>query len=436
MKKESILGQFAKYTSLNVAGMIGLSCYILADTFFISKGLGADGLAALNLAIPVYNFINGTGLMMGMGGATRYSILKGQNEEEKANQYFTTCVKSTILIALLFTLAGVFLSRHITTLLGANEQVFQMTDTYLKVILIFAPMFMMNNVLLCFMRNDGNPRLSMIAMLTGSFSNIVLDYVFIFPFGMGIFGAVLATGFAPIISMGVLSTSILRGKNSFHLGRTEASVRKLGDIMSLGLSSLVSELSSGIVIIVFNFIILGLMGNTGVAAYGVIANISLVVVSMYTGIAQGIQPIVSSSFGAGDWKNVQKVFRYALVCVLGVSFAVYLCVCLFAGDITAIFNSEGDRVLQETAVYGLRIYFLACPFAGFNIITAVYFSSTDKPLPSQLISLMRGFFVIVPVTFLLSAVLQMTGVWLSFPTAELLTAVFAFGCRKKIRNTV
>ena len=436
MKKESILGQFAKYTSLNVAGMIGLSCYILADTFFISKGLGADGLAALNLAIPVYNFINGTGLMMGMGGATRYSILKGQNEEEKANQYFTTCVKSTILIALLFTLAGVFLSGHITTLLGANEQVFQMTDTYLKVILIFAPMFMMNNVLLCFMRNDGNPRLSMIAMLTGSFSNIVLDYVFIFPFGMGIFGAVLATGFAPIISMGVLSTSILRGKNSFHLGRTEASVRKLGDIMSLGLSSLVSELSSGIVIIVFNFIILGLMGNTGVAAYGVIANISLVVVSMYTGIAQGIQPIVSSSFGAGDWKNVQKVFRYALVCVLGVSLAVYLCVCLFAGDITAIFNSEGDRVLQETAVYGLRIYFLACPFAGFNIITAVYFSSTDKPLPSQLISLMRGFFVIVPVTFLLSAVLQMTGVWLSFPTAELLTAVFAFGCRKKIRNTV
>ena len=157
---------------------------------------------------------------------------------------------------------------------------------------------------------------------------------------------------------------------------------------------------------------------------------------MYTGIAQGIQPIVSSSFGAGDWKNVQKVFRYALVCVLGVSLAVYLCVCLFAGDITAIFNSEGDRVLQETAVYGLRIYFLACPFAGFNIITAVYFSSTDKPLPSQLISLMRGFFVIVPVTFLLSAVLQMTGVWLSFPTAELLTAVFAFGCRKKIRNTV
>ena len=94
MKKESILGQFAKYTSLNVAGMIGLSCYILADTFFISKGLGADGLAALNLAIPVYNFINGTGLMMGMGGATRYSILKGQNEEEKANQYFTTCVKN------------------------------------------------------------------------------------------------------------------------------------------------------------------------------------------------------------------------------------------------------------------------------------------------------------------------------------------------------
>ena len=434
MEKESILGQYAKYTSLNVIGMIGLSCYILADTFFISKGLGANGLAALNLAIPVYNFINGTGLMMGMGGATRYSILKGQNEEEKANRYFTTCVKSTILIALLFSLAGIFLSGFITTLLGANEQVFDMTNTYLKVILIFAPMFMMNNVLLCFMRNDGNPRLAMIAMLTGSFSNIILDYIFIFPFGMGIFGAVLATGFAPIISMGILSTSILRGKNSFRLTKTSGSLKKLRDIMSLGLSSLVSELSSGIVIIVFNFIILGLMGNTGVAAYGVIANISLVVVSMFTGIAQGIQPIVSSRFGVGDWKNVQKVFRYAFFSVLGVSVVVYACICLFAGDIAMIFNSENDRVLQETAVYGLRIYFLAGPFAGFNIITAVYFSSIDRPLPSQVISLMRGFFVILPITFLLSALFDMTGVWLSFPAAELLTALFAVFCHLRIRK--
>lgn len=149
MKQHTILNDFIKYASLNVLGMIGLSCYILADTFFISKGLGADGLTALNLAIPVYSFIHGSGLMIGMGGGTRYSILKSQNRQKDMNQVFINAAVAFLLPALFFFCAGLFFSAPLTHLLGANETVFEMTQTYLRVILFFAPAFMLNNLLLC-----------------------------------------------------------------------------------------------------------------------------------------------------------------------------------------------------------------------------------------------------------------------------------------------
>ena len=205
MKKENLcLQEFIKYSSLNVLGMIGLSCYILADTFFVSKALGADGLTALNLAIPVYSFIHGSGLMIGMGGGIKYAIVKSQKDADRADRIFTNAAALMVIIAGIFFLLGIFGTGFLVRLLGADEAVFEMTQTYLKVILLFAPMFMTNNLLLCFIRNDGAPQLSMTAMICGSLSNVVLDYVFMFPLGMGIFGAAFATGLAPVISILIL----------------------------------------------------------------------------------------------------------------------------------------------------------------------------------------------------------------------------------------
>lgn len=205
MEQQNYFKEFAKYTSLNVLGMIGLSCYILADTFFVSKALGANGLAALNLAIPIYSFINGSGLMIGMGGATKYSIFKSQNNFKKANNIFTQAFFLVVTMAAIYFLIGILFSGPLAKLLGATKSVYDMSSVYLRVILVFAPMFMMNNLLLCYVRNDGAPQLSMMAMLGGSFSNIVLDYVFMFPLDMGIFGAAFATGLAPVISILILS---------------------------------------------------------------------------------------------------------------------------------------------------------------------------------------------------------------------------------------
>ena len=419
------LREFARYTSLNVLGMIALSCYILADTFFVSLGLGADGLTALNLAIPVYSFIHGSGLMIGMGGGTRYSILKSQGNHQEADRVFTNVLYLAAVLAALFVAAGLLFAGDLVRLFGGTGAVFTMCRTYLRVILLFAPAFLMNNVLLCFVRNDGAPQLAMAAMIGGSLSNVVLDWVFIFPWGMGIFGAVFATGLAPIISMGILSPHFFRKKNQFRPVPCKPQLRRTARILSSGVPSLVTEVSSGIVIIAFNGLIMGLEGNTGVAAYGVIANLSLVVIAIYTGIAQGIQPILSRSYGAGDRAGLTIILRCAMMTQVVVSLLIYGIVAAFAPQIAAVFNSEGSASLQAIAEQGLRLYFIACPFAGCNVVLSMYFTSTERPLPAHIISLLRGFFLILPLAFLLAWLGQMAGIWLAFPLTEFLVAALA-----------
>lgn len=423
MKHGNYFHEFAKYASLNVLGMLGLSCYILADTYFIAKGLGANGLAALNLALPIYSLLNGCGLMAGVGAGTKYSIQKGLGDHKEADAVFTNAVCITAVLALAFVTAGLFFSAGVVRLLGADAEVFEMTRVYVRVILLFAPAFLMNNVLTCFVRNDGAPQLAMAAMLAGSFSNIVLDYIFIFPLGMGIFGAVLATGCAPAIGMLVLSLHFVRKNNQFHLARWKWRKQLVGGIFSGGFPSLVTELSGGIVILVFNFIILRLQGNVGVAAYGVVANLSAVVVSIYSGIAQGIQPILSRSCGVGDRSGVQTIFRYGIITVLALSAVIYTGVFFGAHWIAAAFNSGGDALLQSIAENGLRLYFTVCPFVGFNIVLSVYFTSTEHPLPAHLIALMRGFVVMIPMAFFLSAAAGLTGMWCAFPATEFFVSI-------------
>lgn len=425
MKHHTYLKAFAKYSLLNVLGMAGLSCYILADTFFISKGLGAGGLAALNLAIPVYSFIHGCGLMLGMGGATRFSICKGQENRPAGNRAFTHSLGIGVGFAVFFLFCGIFLSDWITCLLGADDDVFFMCRTYLQVILLFSPMFLLNNILLCFVRNDGAPQFSMAAMLAGSFSNIILDYIFIFRFHMGIFGAVLATGLAPVISMAVLSPYFIRKKNSFGIRTCAISFQIIKSILLNGIPSLITEVSSGIVIIIFNFIIWRLCGNTGIAAYGIIANLSLVVLSIFTGIAQGMQPLLSQSCGTGSRRACKAILHYGLISVAALSAVIYLCIYLGGEQITAVFNTESNALLQSLAVPGLRLYFTASFFAGLNIILCVYFTSIDQARPAHIISLLRGIIIIVPMAFLLSLG-GILGVWCAFPVTELL--VSGIGC--------
>ena len=431
MEQRQIRREFFKYTSQNVMGMIGLSCYILADTFFISQGLGPDGLTALNLAIPFYNFIQGFGLMMGMGGATKFALLRGQGREDEAQGVFTQSLILALAASLLFVIPGVFCSSQLSTLLGGSGAVHGMTRIYLQVLLSFAPAFLVNNVCLCFVRNDNAPRLAMTAMLGGSFSNILLDYLFIFPLNMGMFGAILATGLAPVISLAILAPHFRR--RTLHLSRQGLRVKGAGELAALGSPSLIAELSSGLVLLMFNLIILSLAGNLGVAGYGVVANIYLVVLALFTGLSQGIQPLVSAAWGRREERTVRTVYRYALWAAVLLAAAVYVLSVLFAQPIVAVFNREQDPVLQQIAVRGLRLYFTAFFFSGFNVVTAVYFSSMDRPRAGFAVSILRGFVLIGPLALIMSRLWGMDGVWLSAPVTEALTALVAIYLLRKLK---
>lgn len=422
MRNKSLFKQFAAYASLSVLGMIGMSCYILADTFFVSKGLGTNGLAALNLAIPVYNVIHGVGLMLGIGGATRYSVCKSRKEEGEANAVFTDTLYLAAVFSLFFVLAGAIFSEQIAHLLGADQQTISMTNTYLKVLLLFSPAFLLNDVLICFTRNDGAPRLAMLATLAGSFSNIVLDYVFIFPCRMGMFGAVFATGLAPVIGVGVSVTRFLRKKSGFHAAKTLPQWRHIRSNFALGFPSFVEQLSSAVVMIAFNAIILDLLGNVGVAAYGVVANISLVVLSVFTGIAQGTQPLVSRAHGESLPAKCRALLLFSVLSSILFAVLVYIVIFVFARPIAEIFNSEGNAEMGKIAANGLRLYFIAAPFAGINAALCSFFAAMEKPLPAHLLSLLRGLIVILPAALLCSSLWGITGVWLSFPFTEALVA--------------
>ncbi len=425
MNNYYLLKKFLKYVSLNTIGMIGLSCYILADTFFVSSALGSNGIAALNFSISIYCIINGLGLMIGIGGATKYSILKSKNEDESANSIFSNTVIIGFVLGIILLTVGVFFATPISKLLGANGDTLTMTSDYLSTILCFSPFFILNNIMLAFIRNDKKPRLSMIAMLMGSFSNIVLDYVFMFPLSMGMFGAAFATGLAPIISLCILSLHFIRKNNSFKFIKCKIDIYNILNIFGLGLSSFITEVSSGIVLILFNLVILEISGIVGVAAYGIIANVALVVTSIFTGIAQGIQPLLSEGYGNDDAKLIKTVLKYAIYLSIGLATVIYVLTFILSRDIISIFNSENNIELITIANNGLRLYFIGFLFAGFNIITSAFLSSIEEMKSAFIISIMRGCIAIIPCLFIFKMILGINGVWLSFVFSEFITTMVA-----------
>ena len=428
MNQQVSLRTFARYAAPGILGQVGISCYILADTFFVSRGTGAIGLAALNIALPLYNLMNGIGLMIGVGSATHFTICRAQGQQRDADRTFTHAVGLGLAAGVFFLLLGLLAGGPLARLLGADADTFPLTRVYLRTLLCFGPFFVMNNVLLAFVRNDGGPNRAMAGMIIGSLSNVVMDYVFIFPLGMGMFGAALATGVSPIISILILSGHLRAPSRGFHLLRARPRLRLLPALCTPGLPSLISELSSGVVLLLFNQVLLRLAGNTGVAAYGIVANLALVAVAIFTGLSTGTQPLVSHSSGTGAAAALRRLLRYGVLTALAIATVLFALVFAFAGPIAVAFNSAGDPVLADYAVTGLRIYFLGFWCAGLNIVSAAFFSASGRSAQGFAISLLRGVIVIPPVLLALTALAGIHGVWATFPTVEAIVAVLTLVC--------
>ena len=432
-RQNTLFSTFVHHVSRSILGMIGLSCYILADTFFISLGLGSTGLAALNLAIPVYSAISAFGIMAGMGSSTRYAILQGSGRADESRHAFTDSLLLILVIALLLVPLGLFASEPISLLLGADSATLADTTVYLQTLLICSPLFLLNQVLLFFLRSDGAPGLAMAGMLTGSFSNILLDWVFIFPFGMGMFGAVLATCMAPLLSILVMSRHLIKGPGFLPLSFSPAPLQGICRTCALGSSGGFCELAAGLVIILFNLLMLKLAGNDGVAAYGIVANLALVATAIFNGIAQGVQPLFAYQYGRKQEKELADTRRLCFGTALVLGVLLWIGVSLAAIPLAQLFNQQGDPQLTEMAAGGLRLYFSAFLFTGFNLSVAVFFTATDRAAGALLLSTLRGFILVIPLALILQ-LLGVTGIWLTVPAAELLTALTAIWMLRRCRT--
>lgn len=414
--------QFAKYVSQNIFGMLGVSCYIIADTFFISKAAGANGITVLNLALPVYNLIFAIGSMLGVGSATRFAILRAQGEKQ-AEAYFSNAVGFACIIGFIFVLAGIFIPDKILAVMGGDEEIIALGTGYTRIFLLFAPFFMLNYIVSAFVRNDHAPALAMLGTMAGSLSNILFDYILMFPMKMGLEGAALATAASPIISILICTAHFWSKNNTLKLSFQRLSLRRLLQSCQLGMSAFIGELSSGVTTTVFNYLILGIAGNIGVAAYGVVANFALIATAVFNGIAQGTQPLVSDYFGQGKRQEVKKLLRLSIQASLAIAVIVYILVFAATDVLVSLFNSEQSRILADYAFSGMRLYFAGFFLAGINIVGAGFLSATERARAAFGISVVRGVLAIVGCSLLLSCLFGFTGVWISFAAAEGITVM-------------
>ena len=420
-EKKKLYETFFKYVSLNVLSMIGFSAFILADTFFIANGIGKDGLVALNIVIPAYTLIYATSLLLGNGVGTMFSIYKGDGRQKRGSEMYTMMILVGIGIGLLYTALGLLFPEEIVMLLGADGKILDLSLNYTTMVFPFSAVFMVSSMLVSMVRNDKRPKLAMTAMMAGSLSNILLDYIFIYPLNLGMAGAALATGIAPIISILVLLPYFIRKENTFHLIRFPWRPGELKKVISIGMPSFITELSSGLVILLFNLVILEYVGETGVAAYGILANLALILIAVFSGAGQGIQPIVSYNHGQGNKENIRHTLRLGLFFSFFLGVVLYLFFMAFPEEIIRAFNPENNLELYTIAKDGMALYFTSFFFAGVNIMIISYFSSKAKARVSFMISMLRGIVLIPFALFLLAPALGINGIWLTIPLVEFIT---------------
>lgn len=328
---------------------------------------------------------------------------------------------------MIMTITGLFFAEELTGFLGADEVIFETTKVYLQTVLLFSSFFIMNNIFVAFVRNDHNPKIAMLGMVIGSFGNILLDYIFIFPLQMGMLGAALATVTAPGVGLSLMIHYWLKHSKNLKLRKPKMFIKPWRAVIDLGSAAFITDFSNGLVILLFNLTIVNIAGNIGVAAYGVVANIALVIVAVYIGMGQGIQPLVSESFGKNQKRDLKRILQWTVLLAFGMGVAIYALGFLFAPRIMEVFNSENDPVMSRLGIEGIRVYFGAFVFMGMNITMGAFFAAVSMAKSAIRISLLRGVLLMVPMILLMPRWMGMLGVWLVVPLVELITFIFVLG---------
>ncbi|MDM8333125.1 MATE family efflux transporter [Limosilactobacillus panis] len=412
------------YVTRNVVATLGLSLYVIIDTLFISIAAGALGLATLNIVLPIFSLFNATGLLLGVGGATIFSLNKVLHPERVKDLFSELMTFAAVFGTLVAVLLTIF-TRPVVDFLGADAQTRQMAITYLRIAAWSGPLYMCSYISVNFIRNDNNPTLTMKATLTETLAVILIDWFFIFGCGLKIEGAALAVLFSPMISLLVLTRHRHFAGRQLTLHWQRPQLKSLARAAKLGVAAALNELSNGVSIYFFNHVLLQLANNYAVAAYGVISNTAIVVLAIANGVALGVQPIASREFGEVHLANVTQALKRGSLITLALAAINFTILMVFKTPIIALFNTDHSAQLAAFANTGVPIYFTGIFFIAMNLMMILFLTAINMPRASFALSLLRGYAILLPAILLMAQFFGINGVWAAVPFTE--GVVFVIG---------
>lgn len=421
---KSVNKVYLKYLIPTLLGMLSNSIYCIVDIYFVSAGSGSQGLAAMNICMPVFTILSCVGLLFGVGGATIMSISQGSGDMNTRNKAFSVSVFMMLIVGLMFSVFGVLFRKEFAYLLGSDDQLLPLVLEYLTPVMCSALPFVLMYSLSVLLRADNNPKLAMAALMVGNISNIILDYVFVSVFHMGIFGASVATSIAPVLSLIAASFHFILRKNTVHFRLKSFDLKVIGRILSVGIGSGIMELSAGAIIFMFNSAILNLGGEVYLAAYAVITNIAYVFKGLLNGFAQAAQPLISTNFGSGIIKRCSKSLHVCLIYSSIFCIVCYGIITVVPGFIVSFF-SNGDTNMEAIASKGMIMYFSSLLFTGINTMLMYFFQSIEQGRKSLFLAVCKGFLFVTLGLWILTSFMGVEGVWYAVLFGEVLTFVIA-----------
>lgn len=415
--------------------MVFTSIYGVVDGLFVSNFAGKTAFASINLVMPFVMILGGIGFMIGTGGTALVSKVLGEGKKEKANKIFTMMIIFTLLLGTLLSVIGVTSMPWVAKFLGATEEMMADCVLYGRIVTGFTVAFMLQNVFQSFLISAEKPKLGLLATVLAGITNMALDAIFIIVFKWGVAGAAIATGLSQCVG-GIFPLIYFLRKNSslLRLTKTKLEIKPILNACGNGSSELMSNISSSVVSMIYNFQLMKYVGEDGVSAYGVLMYVQFIFVAIYIGYSIGCAPITGYHFGARNHNELKNMLRKSsfLSAVSGVVLTILAI--LLSSPLAKIFVGY-DKELYELTRHAFRLFAYSFLLAGFNIFTSSFFTALNNGAVSAAISFMRTLIFQTSSVLILPIFLGVDGIWWAITVAEffafILSLIFLFAKRKK-----
>ena len=419
---QSVVKSFFEYFLPTLFGMMLMSVNIVIDGIFVGNGVGPVALASVNIAVPTFSVIMSISLMISIGGGTLYSISLGRNDTERAQKIFTMSLVYLIIVMITVSLAGYFNMEALAKLFGANQETLPYVMDYMGILFIFSLALAGENFVSVFIRNDGDPQLAMIGLVTTALLNIGLNYWMIFILKMEVLGAALATVIATIAGVLVYAIHFLKKSSNLKLVRFKWNWRDILNVSGIGFPSFLAEAATGVFVMGYNIALAFYSNTDGLSAFSVINYLYTFMFFAFIGIGSTIQPMISYYYGAKKYDHIKQTVRLGEAAGLGLGL-LFIAIGYLATDyLVAIFGITSPDIVALSSE-GIKLFFLGYIFMGINFVYMTYYQSIGQIKPSIGITLFRGFILLGVMLLVLPPFIGIKGIWLALPTAEAVMAI-------------